>query len=140
MTKIVSDVLVANGHSGALTALASGGADVGEAMAHDERVPLVSFTGSTAVGREVGVAVQQRFGRSILELGGNNALIVMPDAQLSLAVPSILFAAVGTCGQVRYCLFILLIDIDFSPLFVVYIEMHVVASIDGAREHLRRID
>jgi aldehyde dehydrogenase family 7 protein A1 len=48
------------------------------------------------------VAVQRRFGQSILELGGNNALIVMPDAQLSLAVPSVLFAAVGTTGQVRF--------------------------------------
>jgi aldehyde dehydrogenase family 7 protein A1 len=101
VTRIVSGVLEANGQSGALVALASGGADIGAAMADDDRLPLVSFTGSTAVGREVGVAVQRRFGQSILELGGNNALIVMPDAQLSLAVPSVLFAAVGTTGQVR---------------------------------------
>jgi aldehyde dehydrogenase family 7 protein A1 len=59
----------------------------------------VSFTGSTRIGREVGVAVQARFGRSILELGGNNAIVGMEDADLALAVRSILFAAVGTAGQ-----------------------------------------
>lgn len=65
----------------------------------DPRVDLVSFTGSTQVGRQVGVDVHQRFGQSLLELGGNNAIIVMPDADLSLALPAILFASVGTAGQ-----------------------------------------
>jgi len=65
----------------------------------DKRVPLVSFTGSTRVGRIVGTKVQERFGRSILELGGNNAVIVMDDANLDLALRAVLFGAVGTAGQ-----------------------------------------
>ena len=73
--------------------------DVGEAIADDARVPLVSATGSTRMGREVGPRVAQRFGRSLLELGGNNAVIVTPSADLELAVRGILFAAAGTAGQ-----------------------------------------
>jgi aldehyde dehydrogenase family 7 protein A1 len=73
--------------------------DVGQEIASNSMVDLVSFTGSTAVGRKVGTIVQERFGRSILELGGNNAIIVMEDADLDLAVRSVLFAAVGTAGQ-----------------------------------------
>ena len=65
----------------------------------DRRVNLVSFTGSTAVGREVGVRVAQRMGKSLLELGGNNAIIVDKDANLDLVVPSVVFGAVGTAGQ-----------------------------------------
>jgi acyl-CoA reductase-like NAD-dependent aldehyde dehydrogenase len=68
-------------------------------MIKDKRVPLVSFTGSTKTGRHVSSTVAGRFGRSILELGGNNASIVMPDADLDLAFKGSLFAAVGTCGQ-----------------------------------------
>ena len=68
-------MLEKNGHSPALCALVCAGADVGAAMGNDERVPLVSFTGSTKVGRDVAVAVQSRFGKTILELGGNNALV-----------------------------------------------------------------
>ncbi|KAJ1513781.1 Alpha-aminoadipic semialdehyde dehydrogenase [Coelomomyces lativittatus] len=68
-------------------------------MTKDPRIHLVSFTGSTHVGREVGVTVQSRFGRVLLELGGNNAIVVMDDADLQLAIQSILFAAVGTAGQ-----------------------------------------
>ncbi len=75
------------------------GSVVGERMINDPRVPLVSFTGSTSMGRHVSVACAQRFGRSILELGGNNAIIVEPDANLDLALRAILFAAVGTAGQ-----------------------------------------
>jgi acyl-CoA reductase-like NAD-dependent aldehyde dehydrogenase len=66
---------------------------------HDKRLPLISFTGSTKVGRHVSKEVAGRFGRSILELGGNNASIVMPDADLDLAFKGSVFAAVGTSGQ-----------------------------------------
>ena len=65
----------------------------------DRRVDLVSFTGSSAVGRQVGVRVAERMGKSLLELGGNNAIIVDKEANLELAVPSIVFGAVGTAGQ-----------------------------------------
>jgi aldehyde dehydrogenase (NAD+) len=75
------------------------GHEAGEWIAHDKRVPLVSFTGSSAVGRKVGVAVAERFGKSILELGGNNAITVLDDADLDLAVRAITFGAVGTAGQ-----------------------------------------
>lgn len=82
-----------------MCALVTGGADVGSAMTADKRAHVLSFTGSTNVGREVGKVVQGRFGRSILELGGNNALIVTEDCDLDLAARAILFAAVGTAGQ-----------------------------------------
>jgi len=72
---------------------------VGEALADDTRVALVSATGSTRMGREVGLRVAARFGRSLLELGGNNAVIVTPSADLGLAVSSMVFAAAGTAGQ-----------------------------------------
>ncbi|XP_058963307.1 alpha-aminoadipic semialdehyde dehydrogenase-like isoform X1 [Pocillopora verrucosa] len=99
VTKIVSEVLAQNSVPGAVCSLVCGGADIGQAMAEDERVDLVSFTGSTPVGQKVGTTVQNRFGRKILELGGNNAIIVMDDADLNLAIPSVLFASVGTAGQ-----------------------------------------
>jgi len=73
--------------------------DAGEALAKDPRIPVVSATGSTRMGRELAPVVAARFGKSILELGGNNAMIVAPSAKLDLAVRAILFAAVGTAGQ-----------------------------------------
>ena len=73
--------------------------EVGEPMIHDRRLPLISATGSCRMGRVVGAAVAQRLGRSLLELGGNNAIIVMPDADLDLAVRGTVFGAVGTAGQ-----------------------------------------
>ncbi|MFT0533890.1 aldehyde dehydrogenase family protein [Castellaniella hirudinis] len=73
--------------------------DVGEALVDDARVALVSATGSTRMGREVGPRVARRFGRSLLELGGNNAIIVAPSADLNMAVRAILFGAIGTAGQ-----------------------------------------
>ncbi|MBL8836913.1 MAG: aldehyde dehydrogenase family protein [Alphaproteobacteria bacterium] len=76
-----------------------GGAELGAALVDDGRVPVISATGSTRMGRLVGPRVAQRFGRAILELGGNNAMIVAPSADLDLAVRAILFAAVGTAGQ-----------------------------------------
>src|SRR6201999_1031621 len=75
------------------------GTQLAERFIDDRRVALVSFTGSTEVGRRVGVRVAQRLGKSLLELGGNNAIIVDESANLELAVPSIVFGAVGTAGQ-----------------------------------------
>ncbi|XP_066459229.1 alpha-aminoadipic semialdehyde dehydrogenase [Eleutherodactylus coqui] len=99
VTKIVAQVLEANNLPGAICSLTCGGADIGNAIAKDERVDLVSFTGSTNVGKQVALKVQERFGRQLLELGGNNAIVVFEDADLSLVTPSVLFAAVGTAGQ-----------------------------------------
>nr|NUR37117.1 aldehyde dehydrogenase family protein [Sphingomonas sp.] len=82
-----------------LIQLVQGGRDVGEALVDDPRVALVSATGSTAMGREVGPRVAKRFGRVLLELGGNNAMIVCPSADLELAARAILFSAAGTAGQ-----------------------------------------
>ena len=79
--------------------LVFGGADIGRALAADSRFPLVSATGSTRMGRELAPVVAARFGRSILELGGNNAAIVTPSADLDMAVRAITFAAAGTAGQ-----------------------------------------
>ncbi len=82
-----------------LSQLLIGERDIGEVMVDDKRVPLISATGSTAMGRAVGPRVAQRFGKTILELGGNNAIIVAPSADLNLALQGIVFGAVGTCGQ-----------------------------------------
>ena len=82
-----------------LLIVVNGGRDVGEALVASPLVPIVSATGSTRMGREVSVKVAERFGRSILELGGNNAMIVAPSADLEMAVRAIVFSAVGTCGQ-----------------------------------------
>jgi len=82
-----------------LTQLAIGEADLGAALTANPDVALVSATGSTAMGRSVAAQLAQRFGRSILELGGNNAMIVTPSADLDLAVRAIVFSAVGTAGQ-----------------------------------------
>ncbi len=82
-----------------LLELVQGPREVGETLVADKRVPLISATGSTRMGREIGPRVAERFGRSILELGGNNAAIVTPSADLSLVLRGVLFAAVGTAGQ-----------------------------------------
>ncbi|MCZ6567923.1 MAG: aldehyde dehydrogenase family protein, partial [Actinobacteria bacterium] len=99
VTKIAQKVMAGSGFEGVFNLVLGDGKTVGNAMNHDTRVPLVSATGSCAMGRIVGPAVAQRMGRSILELGGNNALIVMDDADLDLAVRGTLFSAVGTSGQ-----------------------------------------
>ena len=75
------------------------GSDLASHFVDDKRVPLISFTGSTKVGRMVGERVSRRMGRSLLELGGNNAIIVDKSADLKLAIPAIVFGAVGTAGQ-----------------------------------------
>ena len=73
--------------------------DIGEALVDNKNVPLISATGSTAMGRAVGPRVAERFGKTILELGGNNAIIVAPSADLNLVFQGVVFGAVGTCGQ-----------------------------------------
>lgn len=99
VTKILEQVFEANGLPGSLCSLVSGDADIGKMIADDKRLPLVSFTGSCEIGREVGVAVQRRFGKHILELGGNNAIIISQDADIDMAIRATLFACVGTAGQ-----------------------------------------
>jgi aldehyde dehydrogenase (NAD+) len=95
---IVNDVLEPRGLAGVLN-LCVGDREVGQALAADARFPLISATGSTAMGKSVAVTVAERLGRSLLELGGNNGCIVTESADLDLAVRAILFAAVGTAGQ-----------------------------------------
>lgn len=99
VTKIIASIFEANQLPGAICSLVCGGSDIGQAMADDTRLPLVSFTGSTAVGHKVGLAVQNRFGKSILELGGNNAILVCEDADINMAVRAAIFACAGTAGQ-----------------------------------------
>lgn len=95
---IVNEVMEPAGFSGVFN-LVIGAHDIAETLANDRRLPLVSATGSCRMGREVGQAVAKRLGRSLLELGGNNAIIVMDDANLDLAARAIVFGAVGTTGQ-----------------------------------------
>jgi len=99
VTKIARTALEGSGFEGVFNLAVGDGQTVGSAMTGDTRIPLVSATGSCAMGSIVGPAVAQRMGRSILELGGNNAVIVMDDADLDLAVRAALFSAVGTAGQ-----------------------------------------
>ena len=99
VTKIAQEVMEGTGFEGVFNLAVGDGKTVGNAMNHDTRIPLVSATGSCAMGRIVGPAVAQRMGRSLLELGGNNAVIVMDDADLDLAIRGALFSAVGTAGQ-----------------------------------------
>ncbi|CAI4229182.1 unnamed protein product [Auanema sp. JU1783] len=99
VTKLVEQVLVENGLPGALCSLVCGEGEVGQALVNDKNVNLVSFTGSTEVGRIVGQQVQGRFGKLLLELGGNNAILVNDDADLDMVIPATVFAAVGTAGQ-----------------------------------------
>ena len=97
--RICAQVLADHGFDGVLGLVIGADAEVGEAFIADRRVPLISATGSTRMGRRVGEVVAQRLGRSLLELGGNNAIIVEPSADLDLALRGILFGAVGTAGQ-----------------------------------------
>ena len=99
VTKIAEEVMRGSGFEGVFNLVVGDGPTIGNQMNHDTRLPLISATGSCAMGRIVGPAVAQRTGRTILELGGNNAVIVMDDADLDLAVRATLFSAVGTAGQ-----------------------------------------
>ena len=96
---ICNRVLERHGYPGIFQLFVDAGHDLATRFVDDRRVGLVSFTGSTQVGREVGERVARRLGKSLLELGGNNAIIVDESANLDLAVPSIVFGAVGTAGQ-----------------------------------------
>jgi len=97
--KIVASVFERNNVPEGVSCLVNGGRKVGELISIDTRVPLVSATGSTRMGKELAVKVAGRLGRSLLELGGNNAVIITPSADLEMCIPAIVFGAVGTCGQ-----------------------------------------
>ena len=97
--RIANQVMADHGVHSVFTLAVGTGQTIGERMLADPRLPLISFTGSTAVGRRVAQTVAGRFGRSLLELGGNNAIIVAADADLDMAVRAVLFGAVGTAGQ-----------------------------------------
>lgn len=100
LTKVLESVLRKNGVNPAVSSTILGpGSTIGDLLVNDKRISLISFTGSTEIGRGVSTKVHSRFGRTILELGGNNAIIVMDDADLDLVIPATFFAAVGTCGQ-----------------------------------------
>ncbi len=97
--KIVQKVFKQNAVPEGVSCLITGGREVGEWMSNDERMPLVSATGSTRMGKAVATAVAQRLGRSLMELGGNNAIIISKDADLPIALTAAVFGAVGTAGQ-----------------------------------------
>jgi aldehyde dehydrogenase (NAD+) len=99
VTNIANKVMADHGLSGIFNLVIGSGRDVGELLLNDKRVQLVSFTGSTEIGTHVSEAVAGHFGRTILELGGNNGVIVSEKADLSLATRAILYGAVGTAGQ-----------------------------------------
>ena len=97
--KITAKIFAANNVPEGISSLVIGGAELGKAMAEDKRVPLVSATGSTRMGKSVAQSVAARLGKSLLELGGNNAIIITPSSNLKIVVPGAVFGAVGTAGQ-----------------------------------------
>jgi aldehyde dehydrogenase (NAD+) len=97
--KIAAEVFHANGMPEGISCLINGDYRVGEFMSHDTRIPLVSATGSIRMGKIVAQAVAARLGKSLLELGGNNAIIVTPQADIKMTIIGAVFGAVGTCGQ-----------------------------------------
>ncbi len=97
---IIQKVLIDNDvPEGVFTLIVGRGSTIGERILNDKRIPLISVTGSTRVGRHAGEVIAKRFGRAILELGGNNAIIITPDTDLKIAIPAVVFGAVGTAGQ-----------------------------------------
>jgi aldehyde dehydrogenase (NAD+) len=96
---ITNRVMADHGLLGIFNLVIGSGRDLGDLLLEDSRLPLISFTGSTKIGRHVSQTVAGRFGRTILELGGNNAILVAEDADLELAMRAVLFGAVGTAGQ-----------------------------------------
>lgn len=96
---IWNEVAAANDIPAAISCVISGRADIGQQMCEDHRVPLVSATGSTRMGKAVAQTVAARLGKSLLELGGNNAVIITESADLGMVIPATVFGAVGTCGQ-----------------------------------------
>lgn len=97
--QIVASVFAKNGVPEGVSTLIIGARETGQKLAADTRIPLISATGSTRMGKAVGAAVGARLGRSLLELGGNNAIIITPDADLKIAITASVFGAVGTAGQ-----------------------------------------
>ncbi|RYD98783.1 MAG: aldehyde dehydrogenase family protein [Sphingobacteriales bacterium] len=97
--KIIGEVLRKNGLPEGISCLVIGGREIGELLSADTRIPLVSATGSTRMGKEVAITVAGRLGRSLLELGGNNAIIVTENADLDITLVGAIFGAVGTAGQ-----------------------------------------
>jgi aldehyde dehydrogenase (NAD+) len=97
--QLLQEVLKENNVPEGVFCLVNGDYTVGERMTNDTRVPLISATGSTRMGKKVGAAVGERLGRSLLELGGNNAIIISDKANLDMALRAVVFGAVGTCGQ-----------------------------------------
>ncbi len=96
---ITNEVFKENNIPEGVSSLVIGDAEIGKLMANDARVPLISATGSTRMGKSVGALVGARLGRALLELGGNNAIIIAPSADLKVVVPGAVFGAVGTAGQ-----------------------------------------
>ena len=96
---IIAEILKENNLPEGISCIINGDYKVGEMMTTDDRLPLISATGSTRMGRIVGATVAERFGKSLLELGGNNAIIITPNADLEITIIGALFGAVGTCGQ-----------------------------------------
>jgi aldehyde dehydrogenase (NAD+) len=97
--KIAEEVFTDNDVPEGVSCLVIGGPELGKTMTADKRVPLISATGSTRMGKSVGQVVGERLGRSLLELGGNNAIIITPTADLKVVVPGAVFGAIGTAGQ-----------------------------------------
>ncbi len=96
---LIAEVLQENHLPEGISCIVTGDYKVGEMMTNDKRLPLISATGSSRMGKIVGAKVAERFGKSLLELGGNNAIIITPSAELKIVVPGAVFGAVGTCGQ-----------------------------------------
>ncbi len=96
---LIAEVLKDNDLEEGISCIVTGNYEVGEMMTNDKRMPLISATGSSRMGQIVGAMVANRFGKSLLELGGNNAIIITPTADLKIVVPGAVFGAVGTCGQ-----------------------------------------
>jgi aldehyde dehydrogenase (NAD+) len=96
---LIAEVLKDNDLEEGISCIVTGNYEVGEMMTNDKRMPLISATGSSRMGQIVGAKVASRFGKSLLELGGNNAIIITPTADLKIVVPGAVFGAVGTCGQ-----------------------------------------
>jgi len=99
VTNICNDVMAGSGFEGVFSLMVGSGRTVGDQMINDRRVPLISATGSCDMGEKVGVAVAKRLGRSLLELGGNNAVVVLEDADVEMVTRAVVFGAVGTAGQ-----------------------------------------
>ena len=137
---VLSDVLRDDADvipEGLFSLVVGSGHSVGQRLLEDERVPLVSVTGSTRVGRHAAQAVASRFGRAILELGGNNAIIVTPAADLALAITAIVFGAVGTAGQRctstrRVIIHESIYDQVVTPLTKAYESLRVGTPLDSA--------